>query len=155
MECDDDEVSAGTCVALDDDGFFKENDKLPVDGSIIDPNNVCIFSGAFRASSAMDGSNILKPIPLVTSNGCLATTTNFQTVVKGMVKEDGNLELDFSTDYGESYYTKNEKVCPYSYIAQKGPDDIEGQGRALGPSAMFFCYEQTVDECYEEALVDE
>ena len=57
-----------------------------------------------------------------------------------MVKEDGNLELDFSTDYGESYYTKNEKVCPYSYIAQKGPDDIEGRGRALGASGMIFCY---------------
>ena len=48
-----------------------------------------------------------------------------------MVKEDGNLELDFSSDYGKSYYTNNKNVCPYSYIAKKVPDDIEGQGRAL------------------------
>ena len=97
-DCDDDEVSAGTCVALDDGGFFKKNDKLPVDGSIIDPNNVCIFSGTFRASSAMDGRNMLLPIPLATSNGCPETTTNFKTVVKGMMQDDGTLELDFSDD---------------------------------------------------------
>jgi hypothetical protein len=127
-ECDEGEV---VCVPLlDGNGFLKVNDKLPSAGQLIDPNIVCTFSGTFRASSAMDDGNMFHPIPLATSNGCPTTTTNFQTVVKGMVKEDGNLELDFSGDYGESYYTEN-KTCPYSYIGQTSPDDIEGQGRAL------------------------
>ena len=128
-ECDEGEV---VCVPLlDGNGFLKINDKLPSAGQLIDPNIVCTFSGTFRASSAMDDHNMLYPIPLATSNGCPTTTTNFQTAVKGMVKEDGNLELDFSSDYGKSYYTNNKNVCPYSYIAKKVPDDIEGQGRAL------------------------
>jgi hypothetical protein len=128
-ECDEGEV---VCVPLlDGNGFLKINDKLPSAGQLIDPNIVCTFSGTFRASSAMGDHNMLYPIPLATSNGCPTTTTNFQTVVKGMVKEDGNLELDFSSDYGLSYYTKNENVCPYSYIAKKVPNENEGQGRAL------------------------
>ena len=128
-ECDEGEV---VCVPLlDGNGFLKINDKLPSAGQLIDPNIVCTFSGTFRASLAMDDHNMLYPIPLATSNGCPTTTTNFQTAVKGMVKEDGNLELDFSSDYGLSYYTKNENVCPYSYIAKKVPNENEGQGRAL------------------------
>jgi hypothetical protein len=129
-DCDDDEVSAGTCEAVDDGVFFKKNDKLPVDGSSIDPNNVCIFSGTFRASSAMDGRNMLHPIPLASSNGCPTTTANFQLVVQGMVMDDGDLELEFSDNFGQSYYTK-EKVCPNSYIGRKVSDDIVDQTRAL------------------------
>jgi len=129
-ECDEDEVLAGTCVALDDGVFLKKNDKLPVDDeSIIDPNTVCVFGGTFRASSAMDGPNTLNPIPLATSNGCPTTKTNFQTVVKGMMQEDGTLELDFSDDYGASYYTDDKP--PNSYTGQKLDDEDVVRGRAL------------------------
>ena len=47
-----------------------------------------------------------------------------------MVTEDGDLELEFSDNFGQSYYTK-EKVCPNSYIGRKVSDDIVDQGRAL------------------------
>ena len=87
-DCD---VLADICVPLEDgNGFVKVNDKFPVEGSIIDKETICVLSGTFRASSAMDG-NIMLPIPLTTSNGCQTTITNFQTVVTGMVKKDGNL----------------------------------------------------------------
>ena len=114
----------------DGNGFIKVNDKLPEDGSIIDKDTICVCSGTFRASSAMDGRNVLHPIPLASSNGCSTTTTNFKLVVQGMMKEDGTLELEFSDNFGQSYYT-NEKVCPKSYIGQKLPDDIVDRGRAL------------------------
>ena len=41
----------------DGNGFIKVNDKLPEDGSIIDKDTICVCSGTFRASSAMDGRN--------------------------------------------------------------------------------------------------
>ena len=147
-DCDDDEVSAGICVALADrNGFVKANDKLPVDGSILDKDTICEFSGTFRASSAMDG-NMVKPIPLASSNGCPTTTTNFKLVVQGIVTEDGNLELEFSDNFGQSYYT-NEKVCPKSYIGLKVSDDIVDQGRALayggdGNDALFLFFQFVV-----------
>ena len=117
-----------TSVPLQEGGYFVPNDELPLPGQLIDPNVMCIFSGTFRASSAMDG-NIVEPIPLATSNGCPTTTTNFQTVVKGMMKEDGNLELDFSGDYGVSYYTKEKPLN--SYMGKKLANDIVDRGRAL------------------------
>ena len=90
-DCDAEEVPAEICLSLKDgNGFVKVNDKFPVEGSIIDKDTICVLSGTFRASSAMDG-NIMLPIPLTTSNGCQTTITNFQTVVTGMVKKDGNL----------------------------------------------------------------
>ena len=125
-DCD---VLADICVPLEDgNGFVKVNDKLPVDESIIDKDTICVFSGTFRAS-AMDG-NMMMPIPLATSNGCSTDTTNFKEVVKGMIQEDGNLVLEFSDNFGQSYYT-NEKECPNSYIGQKVSDDIVDNSRAL------------------------
>ena len=73
---------------------------------------------------------MLHPIPLASSNGCPTTTANFQLVVQGMVTEDGDLELEFSDNFGQSYYTK-EKVCPNSYIGRKVSDDSVDQTRAL------------------------
>jgi hypothetical protein len=140
-DCDDKNASVEICVPLPDgNGFIKVNDKLPVDGSIIDKDTICVFSGTFRAFSAMDGPNMLHPIPLASSNGCSTTTTNFKLVVQGMVKEDGNLELAFSSDYGESYYTDN-KTCPNSYIGLKLSDDFVDQGRALSLPGNFKCIE--------------
>ena len=119
----------GDSEPLPGGGYFVPNDKLPSAGQLIDPDIVCVYSGTFRLSSAMDGPRFLKPIPLATSNGCPITTTNFQTVVKGMVQDDGNLELDFSSDYGVSYYTKDKPLN--SYMGYKLADDILDRGRAL------------------------
>ena len=85
-----------------------------------------------------DGYNQLKleAIPLASSNGCATTTTNFKLVVKGTMKKADDddemiLELEFSNDYGATYYT-DTKVCPRSYIGQKVDDVAEGNGqRAL------------------------
>ena len=94
----------------DGNGFIKVNDKLPEDGSIIDKDTICVCSGTFRASSAMDGRNVLHPIPLASSNGCSTTTTNFKLVVQGMMKKDGTLELEFSDNFGQSYYTNEKRM---------------------------------------------
>ena len=69
---------------------------------------------------------MFKPLPLASSNGCQTITRNFQLVVKGTVSEgeDGReqIELEFSDNYGESYYT-DDKECPLSYVALKVSDD--------------------------------
>ena len=65
----------------DGNGFVKVNDKLPVDGSIIDKDTICVFPGMFRAFSAMDG-NMMRPILLATSNGCSIDTKNFKEVTR-------------------------------------------------------------------------
>ena len=81
---------------------------------------------------------MFKPLPLASSNGCQTTTKNFQLVVKGTVsegEEDGReqIELEFSDNYGESYYT-DDKECPLSYVARKLNDDEmrRARTRALG-----------------------
>ena len=98
-----------------------------------------MFSGTFntfRLSTVEeeDGGHQLKvkDIPLASSNGCKTTTTNFKLVVKGTLKkaDDGDetiFELDFSDNFGFTYYT-DTKVCPHSYIGQK-VDEAEGNGQ--------------------------
>ena len=82
MDCDEEEVLAEIFFPLaDGNGFVKVNDKLPVDGSIIDKDTICVFPGMFRASSAMDG-NMMRPILLATSNGCSIDTKNFKEVTR-------------------------------------------------------------------------
>ena len=137
------EFSRGTLVETPEQGseplpgkglYFLPNAAIPEDG-IIDPDIVCEFSGTFRRSSSMveeeDGYNQLKleAIPLASSNGCETTTTNFKLVVKGTMKKADDddatiLELDFSDNFGFTYYT-DTKVCPHSYIGQK-LDEAEG-----------------------------
>ena len=109
--------------------FLIPNPDVSDDGSV-DENVVCVFSGAFRKSSAFgrdDNDNtVLKALPLASSNGCQTTTKNFQLVVKGTVSEDEDdgkqIELEFSDDFGESYYT-DDKECPLTYVAFKLDDD--------------------------------
>ena len=128
-----------------DDAFFVPDSKLPEEGGFVDENEVCVFSGAFRKSSAVvhdnDGNTMFLPLPLASSNGCQTTTKNFQLVVKGTVSEgeDGReqIELEFSDDYGESYYT-DDKECPLSYVARKVNDDemSRARTRALAPRSI-------------------
>ena len=143
------EFSRGTLVETPEQGseplpgkglYFLPNAAIPEDG-IIDPDIVCEFSGTFRRSSSMveeeDGYNQLKleAIPLASSNGCETTTTNFKLVVKGTMKKADDddemiLELEFSNDYGATYYT-DTKVCSRSYIGQKMDEDEGNRQRAL------------------------
>ena len=95
--------------------FFIPNPDVPDDESV-DEDVVCVFSGAFRKSSAFDrddGNTVLKALPLASSNGCPTTTKNFQLVVKGTVSEDEDdrmqIELEFSNDFGQSYYTDDKE----------------------------------------------
>ena len=143
--CSFSEFSQGTLLATREPGsellpggdlFFLPNAAIPVDG-IINPDSVCEFSGTFRRSSSMVEEVVgghtqfkLKPIPLASSKGCETTTINFQLVVKGTMKkaadDDGMiLELQFSDDYGATYYT-DDKDCLRSYIGQK-VDEGEGE----------------------------
>ena len=119
--------------------YFLPNVAIPEDGIII-PDNVCEFSGTFRLSSSLmeeeDGHQLkLEAIPLASLNGCVTTTTNFKLVVKGTMKkvddkDETILELDFSNDFGFTYYT-DTKVCPHSYIGQKVDEGNSNGQRAL------------------------
>lgn len=122
----------GAVPIVGTDAFFVPNPIL--DGSEVDKDTVCVFSGAFRKSSAFDyddeGNILFLPLPLASSNGCQVTTKNFKLVVKGTVVSEGEdgreqIELDFSDDSGVSYYT-DDKECPLSYVALK-LDDNEGR----------------------------
>ena len=115
--------SEGEAIPFPDaDGLFFTPNPILSEGTEVDEDNVCVFSGAFRKSSAFgrddEGNLVLKPLPLASSNGCKSTTKNFQLVVKGTVSEDGEeIELGFSDDFGSSYYT-DDKECPFSYVAR-------------------------------------
>ena len=106
-------------------------------GSEFDEDNVCVFSGTFRKSSAFnyddEGNILFLPLPLASSNGCQVTTKNFKLVVKGTLSENEDsrkqIELDFSDDSGVSYYT-DDKECSLSYVAFK-LDDNEGRSLAV------------------------
>ena len=77
-----------------------------------------MFSGTFSKSARMEG-NALKPLPLVSSRGCGTEFINYQLVMRARItNSDGDLDLGFSSDYGETYYT-DEKDCPVSYIGSK------------------------------------
>ena len=149
--CSYSEFSRGTLVETPEKGsevlpgreglYFLPNPAIPMNG-IINPNVVCVFSGTFRRLSLVvveeDGSNQLKlqALPLGSSNGCETTTINLQLVVKGTMKkaDDDNettiLELEFSNDFGFTYYTDN-KECPRSYIGQKVDEGDDNGQRAL------------------------
>ena len=117
----------GSLKPLKNGGFFQWNERLPVVGQPMDPDNLCVFSGTFRKSSAMEGP-ALNAIPLASSKGCVEdlcceNPSNFQLVVKGTLrKEDGHLALEFSKDYGTSFYT-DEITCPLAYIGKKVTDN--------------------------------
>ena len=151
MTCVYSEFSLGSISNSSEDGaipfpdadglFFTPNPELS-EGTEVDEDNVCVFSSAFRKSSAFgrddEGNLMLKPLPLASSNGCPTTTKNFQLVVMGTVseEEDDNgsyqqIELEFSDDFGSSYYT-DDKECPLSYVARKlNDDELEVAGRSL------------------------
>ena len=123
------------------EGLYFLPDAAITEDGIINPDIVCEFSGTFRRSSLMveeeNGSNQLKlkALPLASSNGCGTTTTNFKLVVKGTMKkvddeDETILELEFSNDFGFTYYT-DTKVCPHSYIGQKVDEGNSNGQRAL------------------------
>lgn len=83
----------GAEPVLDDDGNILgydviNSDAITDDGGPIDQNKVCVYAGMFRESSALDG-NVLKAIPLATSNGCKLSTINFQYVVGAELLDAG------------------------------------------------------------------
>jgi len=92
--------------------------------SVGDDEKLCVIAGFFRASAAVKNGKI-KPIPLATSNGCKNVVKNFAYFVKGKVAEDGELQLLFSTDSGETY-----PDVEAGYEAVKG-DDTESSRRLL------------------------
>ena len=63
-------------------------------------------------------------------------TQNFQFVVKANILDDGNLDINFSSNYGVTYYTDNISTSTESltelnkvlYVAQK---DVATEGRRL------------------------
>jgi len=122
------ETEVDDAIALDNGGFFIPNSNAGKEMAEIDSNEVCVYSGTFSASSRVQGDNIL-PIPLATSNGCTSKndTTNFEFVVKATILSNGDLDIGFSNDYGNSYYT-DDVECPGRYIGRKEDEDQ----RALG-----------------------
>mmetsp|Transcript_14690 Transcript_14690/g.16530 ORF Transcript_14690/g.16530 Transcript_14690/m.16530 type:complete len:301 (+) Transcript_14690:550-1452(+) len=101
----------------------------------VDPDEVCVFSGTFRASAALKGNNIL-PIPMASSNGCLQVKQNFKYSLKIEIKEDGNLKFDYSDDGGFTYYTEGRNSSPHLYDAMKVEDKeglvtVDSDGRRL------------------------
>jgi len=101
----------------------------------VDPDEVCVFSGTFRASAALKGNNIL-PIPMASSNGCLQVKQNFEYTLKIEIKEDGNLKFDYSDDGGFTYYTEDSNSSPLLYDAMKIEDKeelvtVDSDGRRL------------------------
>jgi len=101
----------------------------------VDPDEVCVFSGTFRASAALKGNNIL-PIPMASSNGCLQVKQNFEYSLKIEIKEDGNLKFDYSDDGGFTYYTEGPNSSPQLYDAMKVEDKeglvtVDSDGRRL------------------------
>merc|ERR1712048_1223285 len=93
---------------------------------MLNPDEVCIFEGSFRASAAFQGNTVL-PIPLASSNGCSDVTQNFQYLVKMNIMDDGNLDFSFSDDSGFTYYTDQPKEsCEVVYTAQEGVSHFAG-----------------------------
>lgn len=114
------ETAASQDSALTSDGNYFNPDSI-LENLTVDPSHYCIFSGTFRASAAIEGNNVL-PIPLATSNGCSNVSANFLYTVKLEVKDDGNLNLDFSNDGGSTYYTQEGEQCDASYVGNKFQD---------------------------------
>ena len=120
------------------DLFFLPNAAILEDGTI-NPDSLCVFSGTFRRLSSMveeeDGGHKqfkLKAVALASLIGCETTSTNLKLVVKGtMKKADDNdetiLNLDFSDNFGFTYYT-DTKVCSRLYIGRK-VDEGESNGQ--------------------------
>jgi len=143
----------------------------------IDPNEVCILSGVFRHSSTVvvdKGSpSELLPIPLAKSYGCSkqsqsccadGDTKNFQFVVKANILDNGDLDINFSSNYGFSYYTDNistsmelsKELKDVLYVAQKA-EVVTEHGRQLCLGACFFAglilagaIAAIVDDCSNE-----
>ena len=116
----DEEYPGSIPVPGNKDQSFLPNSELPSasDPGSVDPEKVCVFSGTFSKSARMEG-NALKPVPLASSHGCGTGFTNYQLVMRARItNSDGDLDLGFSSDYGETYYT-DEKDCPVSYIGSK------------------------------------
>jgi len=111
-----DKETSSDSAPTSDGNYFNPDSVL---GSLTaSPDDVCVFSGTFRASAALQGSNILS-IPLATSNGCQNVEQNFLYTVKMEVNGDGSLKLDFSDDGGFTYYTQEGEQCPKKYVANK------------------------------------
>merc|ERR1712146_536917 len=89
----------------------------------------------------------LLPTPLAVSPACQSKsednlTTNFRLVVKADIDDDGSLALDFSQDYGKTYYATAVTECPLAYIARAVETDkraltVETDERALTGRNLF------------------
>ncbi len=111
-------------------GYVVINPDVQTDGEPIDENDVCVYQGMFRESSALHG-NVLQSIPLATSNGCRTSTKNFQYVVGAELLDNRDMKLHFSKDYGASLYTDDGDLCPKTYVAMKLDGNEEGRRRSL------------------------
>jgi len=134
-------------IALDNDLFYEPklgtyykegNERIEKEANDVDPNEVCVLSGTFRHSSTVvdKGSKVLA-IPLAKSNACNTPKQscclregdeqNFQFVVKANILDNGDLNIDFSSDYGMKYYTDDfrmsgrlpEDAVEVFYVAKK------------------------------------
>ena len=102
----DEEYPGSIPIPGNKDQSFLPNSELPSasDPGSVDPEKVCVFSGTFSKSARMEG-NALKPVPLASSHGCGTGFTNYQLVMRARItNSDGDLDLGFSSDYGETYY---------------------------------------------------
>lgn len=124
----------GAEEVIDDDGkvqgYMVISPDAQTDGEPIDENNVCVYQGMFRESSALHG-NVLRSIPLATSNGCKKSTKNYQYVVGAESLDNGDMKLHFSKDYGASLYTDDGDLCPTTYVAKKLDGNEGGRRRSL------------------------
>ena len=91
----------------------------------------CILAGTFLASATVSRSNIISPIPLVTSESCQKIKDNFAFVVKGKVTVDEKLNILFSNNAGKSYFNEGNTREAFKFEEVEEEEDTQLGGRRV------------------------